>query len=126
MACGKGNQRQAQIFTMARVDRVRANARQQELDLQIKILDEAGKVALWATTRPKSIGCRRSSRLSAGSPRVTLQSGGLEKRSGEHMSRQASFADLEYASKKRRAHREVFLAKMAVVVPGAELLARLP
>ncbi len=39
------------------------------------------------------------------------------------MSRQASFADLEYASKKRRTRRELFLAEMEAVVPWAELLA---
>jgi len=44
-------------------------------------------------------------------------------RSGEQMSGQASFADLEYASKKRRTRRELFLAEMEAVVPWAELLA---
>src|SRR6476660_9620634 len=36
---------------------------------------------------------------------------------------QASFSDLEYASKKRRTRRELFLAEMDVVVPWPELLA---
>ena len=41
------------------------------------------------------------------------------------MSRQASFADLEYASKKRQTRREVFLNEMVAVVPWSALLARL-
>ena len=41
------------------------------------------------------------------------------------MSRQASFADLEYASKKRQTRREVFLNEMEAVVPWSALLARL-
>lgn len=41
------------------------------------------------------------------------------------MSRQASFADLEYASKKRLTRREVFLNEMEAVVPWPALLARL-
>ena len=39
------------------------------------------------------------------------------------MSRQASFSDLEYANKKRRTRRELFLAEMEAVVPWPELLA---
>ena len=39
------------------------------------------------------------------------------------MPHQSSFAELEYASKKRRTRREVFLAEMEKVVPWAELLA---
>jgi transposase, IS5 family len=39
------------------------------------------------------------------------------------MSRQASFSDVEYANKKRRTRRELFLAEMGAVVPWAELLA---
>ena len=39
------------------------------------------------------------------------------------MLRQASFADLEYANKKRRTRREMFLAEMDAVVPWQELLA---
>lgn len=39
------------------------------------------------------------------------------------MSRQASFADLDYASKKRRTRRELFLDEMDAVVPWRELLA---
>ena len=38
------------------------------------------------------------------------------------MSRQASFSDLEYANKKRRTRRELFLAEMEAVVPWKELL----
>jgi transposase, IS5 family len=38
------------------------------------------------------------------------------------MSRQASFSDLEYANKKRRTRRELFLAEMEVVVSWPELL----
>ncbi len=38
------------------------------------------------------------------------------------MSRQTSFSDLEYASKKRRTRRELFLAEMEQVVPWQELL----
>jgi transposase, IS5 family len=38
------------------------------------------------------------------------------------MFRQGSFSDLEYAAKKRRTRREVFLAEMETVVPWAELL----
>lgn len=41
------------------------------------------------------------------------------------MPRQASFADLEYASKKRQTRREVFLNEMEAVVPWSTLLARL-
>jgi Transposase and inactivated derivatives, IS5 family len=41
------------------------------------------------------------------------------------MSRQASFADLEYASKKRQTRREVFLNEMEAVMPWSALLARL-
>src|SRR5258708_183737 len=40
----------------------------------------------------------------------------------ESMSRQTSFSDLEYASKKRRTRRELFLAEMEQVVPWQELL----
>jgi IS5 family transposase len=36
---------------------------------------------------------------------------------------QASFSDLEYANKKRRTRRELFLAEMDAVVPCPELLA---
>ena len=36
---------------------------------------------------------------------------------------QASFSDLEYANKKRRTRRELFLAEMDAVVPWPELLA---
>jgi hypothetical protein len=36
---------------------------------------------------------------------------------------QASFSDLEYATKKRRTRRETFLAEMDAVVPWPELLA---
>src|SRR4029077_16825961 len=36
---------------------------------------------------------------------------------------QGSFSDLEYANKKRRARRELFLAEMDAVVPWPELLA---
>lgn len=43
----------------------------------------------------------------------------------EPMTRQASFADLDYASKKRRTRREVFLNEMEAVVPWSALLARL-
>lgn len=39
------------------------------------------------------------------------------------MSGQASFSDLEYAAKKRRTRRELFLAEMEAVVPWPELLA---
>src|SRR5215467_4550305 len=39
------------------------------------------------------------------------------------MLRQGSFSDLEYANKKRRTRRELFLAEMEAVVPWAELLA---
>jgi len=39
------------------------------------------------------------------------------------MLRQASFSDLEYANKKRRTRRELFLAEMEAVVPWRELLA---
>jgi len=39
------------------------------------------------------------------------------------MLRQASFSDLEYANKKRRTRRELFLAEMEAVVPWQELLA---
>ena len=39
------------------------------------------------------------------------------------MPRQASFADLEYANKKRRTRRELFLAEMEAVIPWPELLA---
>jgi IS5 family transposase len=39
------------------------------------------------------------------------------------MLRQASFADLEYANKRRRTRRETFLAEMDAVVPWQELLA---
>ena len=38
------------------------------------------------------------------------------------MSRQVSFSDLEYANKKRRTRRELFLAEMEAVVPWPELL----
>ena len=38
------------------------------------------------------------------------------------MSRQASFSDLEYANKKRRTRRELFLTEMEAVVPWQELL----
>ena len=38
------------------------------------------------------------------------------------MSRQVSFSDLEYANKKRRTRRELFLAEMEAVVPSPELL----
>ena len=38
------------------------------------------------------------------------------------MLRQASFSDLEYANKKRRTRRELFLAEMETVVPWQELL----
>lgn len=41
------------------------------------------------------------------------------------MNRQASFADLEYASKKRLTRREVFLNEMEAVVPWTALLAKL-
>ena len=41
------------------------------------------------------------------------------------MTRQASFADLEYASKKRQTRRELFLNEMEEVVPWVALLARL-
>lgn len=41
------------------------------------------------------------------------------------MSRQASFSDLEYASKKRQTRRELFLNEMEEVVPWSALLARL-
>ena len=41
---------------------------------------------------------------------------------GRAMTRQASFADLEYANKKRRTRRELFLAEMETVVPWQELL----
>ncbi len=34
------------------------------------------------------------------------------------MPRQASFADLEYASKKRQTRRELFLNEMEAVFPG--------
>src|SRR6201993_1855161 len=39
------------------------------------------------------------------------------------MLRQASFSDLDYANKKRRTRRELFLAEMNAVVPWPELLA---
>jgi len=39
------------------------------------------------------------------------------------MSRQASFAELEYRNKKRLTRREVFLAEMEWVTPWVELLA---
>ena len=38
------------------------------------------------------------------------------------MTRQASFSDLEYANKKRRTRRELFLGEMEAVVPWPELL----
>lgn len=41
------------------------------------------------------------------------------------MPRQASFADLEYASKKRQTRRELFLNEMESVVPWSALLARI-
>lgn len=41
------------------------------------------------------------------------------------MSRQASFADLDYANKKRLTRREVFLNEMDAVIPWPALLARL-
>jgi IS5 family transposase len=41
---------------------------------------------------------------------------------GERLLRQASFSDLEYANKKRRTRRELFLAEMGAVVPWPELL----
>ena len=41
------------------------------------------------------------------------------------MPRQASFADLEYASKKRQTRRELFLNEMEAVVPWLALLARI-
>jgi transposase, IS5 family len=41
------------------------------------------------------------------------------------MPRQASFADLDYAGKKRQTRREVFLNEMEAVVPWSALLARL-
>jgi transposase, IS5 family len=43
--------------------------------------------------------------------------------SGVMMVRQGSFSDLEYAGKKRRTRRELFLAEMEAVVPWAALLA---
>ena len=43
----------------------------------------------------------------------------------EPMPRQASFADLEYASKKRQTRRELFLNEMEAVVPWLALLARI-
>jgi transposase, IS5 family len=39
------------------------------------------------------------------------------------MLRQTSFSDLDYANKKRRTRRELFLAEMDAVVPWPELLA---
>src|SRR4029077_8129388 len=42
---------------------------------------------------------------------------------GGRMLGQASFSDLEYATKKRRTRRETFLAEMDAVVPWPELLA---
>jgi transposase, IS5 family len=41
------------------------------------------------------------------------------------MSRQASFADLDYTRKKRQTRREVFLEEMEVVVPWSALLSRI-
>jgi len=41
------------------------------------------------------------------------------------MSRQASFADLDYTRKKRQTRREVFLKEMEVVVPWSALLSRI-
>jgi IS5 family transposase len=41
------------------------------------------------------------------------------------MSRQASFADLDYSRKKRQTRREVFLKEMEVVVPWSALLSRI-
>jgi IS5 family transposase len=41
------------------------------------------------------------------------------------MSRQTSFADLDYARKKRQTRREIFLSEMEAVVPWAALLQRI-
>jgi IS5 family transposase len=41
------------------------------------------------------------------------------------MPHQASFADLDHATKKRRTRREVFLGEMDSVVPWSVLVARL-
>jgi transposase, IS5 family len=41
------------------------------------------------------------------------------------MARQTTFADLDYARKKRQTRREIFLSEMEAVVPWAALLARI-